>query len=605
MPIATPFSVHTPETLAAQDAVDLFVDLFTQVEAIRDPGHAMLNGPRGCGKSMLFRFLKPDCQMLHTGKPLHELPFFAVLVSLKNPGLNIPELGRLGDRSYTNVLNEHFLTVFVASQFFATLNGLGLDEDPVAAEQFAGVAQKTMGRLRQAGWSGAEPDLSIRSGILLLMQEVFDDMFHRMTRALRRFAFNPKRASTYSDELTGFSDILLPLFRDLRSLACMPAGPVYLLMDDADFLNHSQTRVLNSWVATRSIQDVSIKISTQYKYKTFQAGYGMSIEAPHDFAELDASDLYTTEQSRYKQRVEKIVEKRLARAGVNISPYDLFPEHRRQRLILERIARQIRDNWETEGRGFRPGDDVLRYARPMYIASLGRRKKSTHRYSYAGFEQLVHLSSGVVRYFLDTASQMYARQQTADPDKPVTSIPPIIQDKVVREASDRMMFEEFDRLIAEERSELHDEAKQALLQDRKRLLHNLIRVLGNVFYWKLVSDDAERRVFSVAFSDQPDEAMLAILDLGVKLGYFQRSAIGNKQGTGRTRLYVLTRRLAPYFRLDPTGFAGYLWVPSAQLWEGVKDPDGFLRKVKEAGVDKFFERRQLELFSPSRLNGDV
>jgi hypothetical protein len=594
----TPFSVHTPETLAARDAVDLFVDLFTQVEAIRAPGHAMLNGPRGCGKSMLFRFLTPDCQLLHSGKPLAELPFFAVLVSLKNPGLNIPELGRFGDRAYTNVLNEHFLTVFVASQFFATLAALEIDTEAVAAEQLAGVAAKTLGRLRKAGWRGEDPDLSARPGVVLEMQLLFDEMFHSMTRTLRNFAFNPDLASSYSGEITGFSDVLLPLFRDLRSLPCMPNGPVYLLMDDADSLNYAQTRVLNSWVATRSNKDVSIKISTQYKYKTFQAGYGMSIEAPHDFAELDAADLYTTEHSQYKQRVEKIVEKRLARAGISASPYDFFPEHRRQKAILEKIARQIRDRWEEEGRGFRPSDDVLRYARPTYIASLGRAKKSTHRYSYAGFEQLVHISSGVVRYFLDAASQMYALQQTAKPDEPVSSIPAHIQDDVVREASDRMMFEEFDRLVEdEEGSELHDEAKRALLRDRKRLLHNLIRVLGNVFYWKLVSDDAERRVFSVAFSDQPDDSLLTIFDLGIKAGYFHRSAIGNKQGTGRTRLYVLTRRLAPHFRLDPTGFAGYLWVMSDRIWEGIRDPDAFLRRIKDEGVDRYFEPRQLELFS--------
>ena len=56
-----PFTVKTPEGLAAAEAASLFVDVFTDFYKIRDPGHAMLNGPRGSGKSMMFRYLEPDC----------------------------------------------------------------------------------------------------------------------------------------------------------------------------------------------------------------------------------------------------------------------------------------------------------------------------------------------------------------------------------------------------------------------------------------------------------------------------------------------------------------------------------------------------------------
>lgn len=48
--------------------------------------------------------------------------------------------------------------------------------------------------------------------------------------------------------------------------------------------------------------------------------------------------------------------------------------------------------------------------------------------------------------------------------------------------------------------------------------------------------------------------------------------IGNKDGTGRTPLYVLTRRLAPFFELDPSSFAGYLWITSQKLRDAITDP---------------------------------
>ena len=90
-----PFTVRTPEALAAADAAGLFVDVFTDFYKIRDPGHAMLNGPRGSGKSMMFRYLEPDCQCIAESRKIPELGFFAVLISIKNTGLNLTELRTL------------------------------------------------------------------------------------------------------------------------------------------------------------------------------------------------------------------------------------------------------------------------------------------------------------------------------------------------------------------------------------------------------------------------------------------------------------------------------------------------------------------------------
>src|SRR5207248_651886 len=136
----------------------------------------------------------------------------------------------------------------------------------------------------------------------------------------------------------------------------------------------------------------------------------------------------------------------------------------------------------------------------------------------------------------------------------------------------------------------------ARLKDNKIKLHNLIRALGGVFHAKLISRDAERRVFSVAFSDTPDPEVLELFNLGIQFGYFHRSTIGNKDGTGRTPLYVLSRRLAPQFGLDPTGFAGYLFITNDRILEAIANPDKFLRKIKTQGVSNAFEERQLQLF---------
>ena len=75
---------------------------------------------------------------------------------------------------------------------------------------------------------------------------------------------------------------------------------------------------------------------------------------------------------------------------------------------------------------------MRRYARPIYMQSLAGSKKASSKYSYAGFEQLVHISSGLIRYFLEPAALMFS-EQTAQSLGEVKQIDPGIQNKEVRQ----------------------------------------------------------------------------------------------------------------------------------------------------------------------------
>jgi hypothetical protein len=354
---------------------------------------------------------------------------------------------------------------------------------------------------------------------------------------------------------------------------------------------------LNSWVATRTQHNVSIKISTQLQYKTYSTVSGPPIQAPHDYQEINIADVYTSRRSKYPAKVEEILRRRLTRANIHISPRAFFPADEAQEKAIEAIGEELKLAWPETGRGYRPGDDVTRYARPEYIRRLGGGSKQTSTYSYAGFGQLVHISSGLVRYFLEPAAQMFDEERTVCSDAHVTFIRPTIQDDVIRREAENLMFTEFDKIVLDTPADQPGTPSGAdKQQKRTQQLRNLIRALGGTFAQKLISDDSERRVFSVAVSGTPDPDVLAVFELGVRYGYFHRSSIGNKDGTGRTRLYVLTRRLAPHFNLDPSSFAGYLWVTNAMLHEGMENPDKVLRKMQSVGVSKFLEAPQQGLF---------
>ncbi len=598
-----PFKVFTPEDMEATDVFALFVDPFTDFNKIRDPGHTMLNGPRGCGKSMILRYLLPDCQCLALGKTLRELPFLAFLISIKNTGPNLTEFRRLRDRHADIVLNEHVLTIFTATKVFSSLSKLELSKDDVATKESIEYFEKHV-RKRLTASGASVPSLPggvcDPNSVFRHIADICDNLYGEVVQYARRLAYSANEAVPYSGALCGYVDFLLPLLQQLKPLSFLPSSTLYLLFDDADYLNKAQTIVLNSWVSTRTQMEVSIKISTQLRYKTHATVTGLPIQAPHDFQTINISDVYTTRHGRYLSRVEEIVSKRLKSAGITCSPREFFPGDTAQEKAIQAVGEKIRAEWNTSGRGYRAGDDVTRYARPEFIKSLGGTSKSTSTYSYSGFDQLVHISSGLVRYFLEPAAVMFDEQRSRNPEKPVEFIESRIQDQVIRDAADNLMFGEFDNIRKEEEVDHAQHAEPGTrLDDFHRQmdrLRNLICALGGTFYLKLISDDSERRVFSVAISGVQDPEVVDVFELGVRCGYFHRSSIGNKDGTGRTRLYVLTRRLSPYFKLDPSSFAGYLWVTSAMLREAMANPEAVLRKVKKEGVTDYFESSQLTLF---------
>ena len=152
-----------------------------------------------------------------------------------------------------------------------------------------------------------------------------------------------------------------------------------LLLDDADSLTETQTRIINSWVARRLSSRCSLKIAAQITaYKTMVTVYNTRIEAPHDYQEINLSDATSrASEKAYRSRIAGIVQRRLTTVGVVKSADEYFPEHNRQRIEIERESQRLMAEWDAgRGRGYRPRDDAYRYARPNYIAKLGGDRKS-------------------------------------------------------------------------------------------------------------------------------------------------------------------------------------------------------------------------------------
>ncbi|QTH70315.1 hypothetical protein [Pseudoalteromonas xiamenensis] len=594
--IDNPFSVETPELMEAQDICDLFVPN-EEYYSLEVGGHVFLHGHRGSGKSMMFRRLSPDCQSIIQGKKVSDLDFFGVYTSIKKTDIDILDYSAIENPRTQAIISEHVLVCFVVLKI---LHEIGERFDLSTTEVGDNFSNFVRNDLYELLTDNGIQDKNVSSlqdvhdGVCAFQKAIklFDSFFKYHISFLKRTLFQMGSQQNYEGPLLAFYDTLLPFIEKLIKLDFMPNGPLFLLIDDVDNLNLSQTKVLNSWVSYRTTDTVSFKLATQLNYKTFTTVSGRRIEAPHDFSEIHYSNVYTgSKKDKYPEWVYQIAKKRLDNyfsrihgLDYDFDPREFFPVDQKQENAIKKIAEKYKSG-DIAGRGYRANDDAYRYARPDYIASLGGISKNTSTYKYAGFDQLVHLSSGVIRYFLEPASKMYNLQARHSEGKIFSAIKPTYQDSVIREESDKLLFNHIDDLLIEVEHDDSPNHKEKL--DTITKLRNLIFSIGSLFYSAIKSNNAERRFFSFAISDpeKMSPELRAVLSLGVQEGYFYQSHVGTKEGMGRTKLFVLTRRLAPSFNLDPIGFSAYKFLTCHFLEQSMNKPKSLVNKLKTNGFD--------------------
>lgn len=570
-----PFEVKTPEDVLASEVHELFVDVFTDFYQVKEIGHTFLNGPRGSGKSMMFRYMMPDCQVIDKKCSLNELDYFSLYIPIKLTDINYPELDRLKHNSNT-FINEHLITTYIATKCFKNL--LDYQDEVIKYKNEIEVFynETFLWYVEISGEEISDYKISCADsiGYIEKMMRILEKMLSTCKRYCKNVALSINSSEDYKGALCNYLDFLYPILLKLKKLPFMPLEkPIFLLIDDGGYLNYTQTKILNTWVSYRTSKELSLKISTQLDYKSFNTINEKTIDFPHDYSQINIATVYTTSNKNYYQRIDSIVTKRIKKyLSKEINPKEFFPTDLKQDLAISKFYDELKKTHFNKDKDYAGGDAARRYSTSEYVKHL-KKTRSGSTFNYAGFNNLVSISSGIIRYFLEPASSMFSEylSRSGKLSSEVDFIPDNIQDDVINEFSKKFLEDEFRKVFEEYGNKSINEKLS-----KADKLYNLITGLGGMFHKIFTSDRTERVVFSVALNDIPDKELKEILDLAMHYGYLHQSSIGNKQGTGRSRLYILSRTLAPFFKLDPTGFKGYKFMNSEMLKLSLINPTKFI-----------------------------
>jgi hypothetical protein len=564
---SNPFIYSTPDQIKdPKQAIDLFVDVFKDFYLVESPGNTFINGARGSGKSMMFRIMRPDCQKVKLSKKISDLSYFAVYIPVKDTSLNISELDFLKGKHGENIFNEHLMSTYFSIAIFKCFAEEEFAGTDVLAEVRKFYNDVFVKMIKNGGYDKEFPDVSnmeTSCEIFGQMIVVLEEILNEFSMYIQRLTLGPDNFP-YSGPLCLYRNFLSPIIKLITNFSFLPKDkPLYLLVDDADLLNIPQTKILNSWVSFRSTSTVCFKITTQLNYKTFQTtNSSTKIDSPHDYHEINLSDIYTSNASdRYKDNVKDMVERRLKYISkIDTTAEQFFPSNQQQEKDVTILFKKL----EAE-KGY---DFAYRQARVDYMLNL---RGNEYSYSYGGFEQLVHLSSGIIRNFIDLSFKMFDKAARENAD--VKSIPIGIQDSEIREYSDWILLQ-LDKTI-------EDKDLNPIQVSKYRSLKNLINSLGKTFRLYLEADSSERRKFSFYYDGEIDPEIKEVLKLGVSEGLFHYSTHGSKTGLGRSHKYVMNRILSPIYKLDPFSFSGYLYLTPQKIELAIKDEKRFLTYIAD------------------------
>jgi len=613
MSVENPFAVYSPEDITPEEFKEIFVKEYTWVNALETPKDFFIYGTRGSGKSMLLNYLEFFHQLCYFDHDLGKFfqedrthKYIGIMVHLTREQLDTDRYELLIENNFEKkgfirdlCMHELVMTIlYRILETFIEIKEMGEYINSIHAIQIREFCTDIRNELDRR---------QLHTEVSFDQEQTNTEMFNTLAnifkkeRSIVNYYITDKfqiKDATYRGNYSSF-DFIINFVTKIKKFLKIGDFSFYILMDNGDQTKRTMQLCINSLIAQRQHRDICFKVAVK-KGAYWDKG---TIQCPHDFSQIDIDELYSTHHSVYYDRIKQIANKRLKLSGIDADIENFLPESSKEKELLEKIKSELKEKYAREYEE-KYGDktDSERPSKSDYInnrvskyaqAELFRRLKKTSK-SYAGFDNVVHLSSGVIRQFLDICSTMFNEEVKKRGNKNIAEISLKTQNDVVRKYADDFM-DELERTYKRLKQEGDDE-KYRLYKG----LYFLIEALGKYYKERLMNPHfKEPRVFTFTLKDPgEDKEIERILEIGANgeglTGcYFQTYWYSSKTGIGKYRGYAFNRRLCPRYVIDHTSFRGRIELSTNDLRYAIKNG----RMPKTAYKEEEKQQPTLDLFT--------
>ena len=601
-----PFKVFSPENLKPEMFKEIFVKETTWIKAIETPKDFIIIGSRGSGKSMYLNYLELEHQLYYHNNNLDEFidpkrknKYIGIMVHTNNHGLNTDRyemLCSILSENYSNLeffykqLASHELIMIIMYRTLRTLIQNDIFSDFInrikeeLCSEFCKVFIDLLDKRK------IHSDIKIQGENikkLKILSEIFIDEIKNISYYCNDI-FQAKNVE-YNGNFVD-NNYLSRFYRELKEFLKLEEFSFHILIDNAEEIRETLQYSVMELVKLRQHRDFCLKIAMQKG-----AGWDLSgIDDPHDYTSIDINELYSSLNSAYYPRIKEIANIRLNLVGYELGIDEFLPEDINEKNRLNEIKEELKKKYEdqyitlqeSKKKGHLPDkkkyiDNLTnKYAMVKLFRNLGRQKKS-----FAGFHNIVHLSSGIVRQFLDICSIMHETQDKKDINNHyVKHIPLKTQQEVLKKYADDFL---------EKNVKIYNIGTFNPASEKFLKLYRLIDALGNYYKWRLMkSQYMDSRIYSFTVKDMDESGEIyQLLNLGVIHNCFHNYWYSSKTGIGRVRGYSFNRILCVRYGLDPTSFRGRIELKTASLIkaanEGKLDRDVIKKQKNHKSLDEF------------------
>ncbi|CAG1003539.1 MAG: hypothetical protein OIN86_16675 [Candidatus Methanoperedens sp.] len=599
-----PFAFYTAEEITPKIFKEIFVKEYTWINALETQRDFFIYGVRGSGKSMLLNYLEFSHQLWYFNNNINELfkrdgkqKYLGIMVHAADQDLNTLryELLLENELCKKSFIMELCMSDFLMAIIYKILITLietkemadyinELDENEV--KDFCRKEFKSWDKRHIHSLNFDKPLKNTEH-----LREL-TDVFSNERAAIQYYANDKYQIKDVEFEGNYASPEYIHSFiLRIKRLLSIDDFSFYILMDNADEIKGTMQKCVDIMIGKRQHKDICFKIAIRKGFYWDMA----DIQSPHDYSEIFIDELYSYSHSVYHNRIIEIAKRRLEMIGMNVTLEELFPENPSEIVLLQKIKNELIKKYEKEfEKNFNDENDDMQSKKSEYInnrvskyaqAELFRRLKKTPK-SYAGFSNIIHLSSGIIRQFLEICRLMFDEEFNRTGTE-VTKISLKSQNAVIKKSADDFMDKLEKKYKGLEKQETFTEAKQ------NKDLYTLIEALGKHYRQRLMDVNfKEPRVFTFTLKDSNKNMEIEkILEIGVNDNYFQSYWYSSKMGLGKYKGYAFNRRLCPRYNIDHTSFRGRIELTSEQIKNAIDT--GIIDK--SALIDE--DNRTLDSFS--------